>query len=68
MIGENEKRLAEDWFKSLRDVICQEFEDIETLHQKLDSNNDSKPGKFEQKKLKGTLGIILMEVAVLCQL
>ena len=52
MIGENEKRLAEDWFKSLRDKICQEFEDIEILHQKLGRDKDRKPGKFEQKKTK----------------
>ncbi len=56
MIGENEKRLAEDWFKSLRDRICKEFEDIETLHKKLDTKNDITPGKFEQKETKRDSG------------
>jgi len=56
MIGEKEKKAAEDWFKSLRDRICQEFESIEILHQKLESSNDTKPGRFKRKETKRDSG------------
>jgi coproporphyrinogen III oxidase len=50
MIGDKEKKIAENWFKELRDRICLEFENIEALHHKLASKNTEPPGKFIRKQ------------------
>lgn len=43
---EFKKQCAADWFRSLRDLICAEFEKIEDELQ----GSSAKPGRFERKK------------------
>ena len=44
----NEKKDVENWFRDLRDSICNSFEEIERNHQ--NSLIKKKPGKFIKKK------------------
>ncbi len=41
---DEQKQLASEWFRNLRDLICLEFEKIET-----EASSDKMPGKFERK-------------------
>ena len=49
IVGQQQKYQAENWFKDLRDKICDEFEKLETDHLKLVPGNDMAPKKFEKK-------------------
>ena len=49
IVGQQQKDQAENWFKDLRDKICDEFEKLETDHLKLVPGNDMAPKKFEKK-------------------
>ena len=49
IVGQQQKDQAENWFKDLRDKICEEFEKLETDHLKLVPSNDMTPKKFEKK-------------------
>ena len=48
IVGQQQKDQAEDWFKDLRNKICEEFERLETDHLKLVPGNDMAPRKFEK--------------------
>ena len=50
-IGEQEKSLAQSWFKELRDQICQAFEELEN-NQKLGPFKDLAAGRFEKKETR----------------
>ena len=50
MVGEEQKKVAEDWFKVLRDRICLEFEKLEILHEESDLDKANAPGKFKRTK------------------
>ena len=50
IVGQQQKDQAENWFKDLRDKICEEFEKLETDHLKLVPGNDMAPKKFEKKR------------------
>ena len=49
MIGQQQKNQAENWFKNLRDKICEEFEILEEDHLKLAPKSDVAAKKFERK-------------------
>jgi coproporphyrinogen III oxidase len=46
---EQRKTRAKDWFRSLRDQICAEFEAIETELDPTQPHADLEPGRFERK-------------------
>ena len=52
MIGQQQKDQAENWFKNLRDKICEEFEILEEDHLKLAPKSDVAAKKFERKSTK----------------
>ena len=50
---EKNKKLAETWFRTLRDQICAEFEAIEDAYQG-DAHADLDPGRFERSPWQRT--------------
>ena len=52
MIGQQQKDQAENWFKNLRDKICEEFEILEEDHLKLAPKSDVAAKNLREKAQK----------------